>query len=180
MGFSGNRLSCKRSQAPFWVVRGNSGLLSSRCRGIGPHPTLRDEFGGFSQFGTGSSGFISSCDGDLKEPLVLPQGSQTSFQVARGNLGFLLSCCKGIRSQIKLRQETRDSSRVAMGISWFLSRCDGNLRDPLRLAQGSQASFRIVRGTSTQVGSGESGLLLNCERHHRIPLEWLQGYKPSS
>ena len=157
-GYLGNPLELpKGSQASFRVVRGNLGLLSSRCRGLGPHLTLRGETRGFSHMVflvAGSSGFLSSCEGDVKEPLMLPQGSQPSFQVARENLGFLSSCCRGIGPQVELRQETWDSSRVAMGISWFLSRCDGNLRDPLRLAQGSQASFQIVRGTSGFLSSG--------------------------
>ena len=36
-------------------------------------------------------GFLSSCDGDLREPLGLPQETQASFLVLRGNSGFLLS-----------------------------------------------------------------------------------------
>ena len=36
-------------------------------------------------------GLLSSCNGDLRDRLVLPQGSQVPFRVARGPLGFLSS-----------------------------------------------------------------------------------------
>ena len=38
-------------------------------------------------------GFLSSCNGDLRDWLVLPQRSQVSFRVERGPSGFLLSHC---------------------------------------------------------------------------------------
>ena len=64
----------------------------------------------------GNSGFLSSCDRDLREPLILPQGSQASFQVARGTTGFFSSGCWGIWPHLELRQETRGSSPVVTGI----------------------------------------------------------------
>ena len=39
---------------------------------------------------------LPSCDGDLIEPVVLPQGSQVSFQIARWYVGELSSHCRGI------------------------------------------------------------------------------------
>ena len=39
-------------------------------------------------------GFLSSCNGDLRDRLVLPQRSQVSFRVARGVSGFLSSHCR--------------------------------------------------------------------------------------
>ena len=56
----------KGSQASFQVAKGNSGLLSSRCRRILPYLKLRDEYGGFSRVGRGILGFVSSWDGDFK------------------------------------------------------------------------------------------------------------------
>ena len=64
----------------------------------------------------GNSGFLSSCDGDLREPLGLPQGSQASFRVARGTAGFFLSRCCGMQPRLELRQETQGSSSVVIGI----------------------------------------------------------------
>ena len=36
-------------------------------------------------------GLLSSCNGDLRDRLLLPQRSQVPFRVARGPLGFLSS-----------------------------------------------------------------------------------------
>ena len=82
---------------------------------MGPHLTLRDEPPGVSQVVAESFGFLSSCDRDVREPLMLPQGSEASFQVEVGNsesspvvtgiLGFLLSLNRGIRLHL-LRPET--------------------------------------------------------------------------
>ena len=88
----------------------------------------------------GSLGFLSNCDGALREPLMLSQGSQASFQVVRGSLGFLSSHCRVISPHFMmswgawgtsmLHQETRVSYQVVTGTS-------GNLVFP----QGSQAFF---------------------------------------
>ena len=74
----------KGSQASIRVLRGNSGLLSRCCKGKGAHLALWRESRGFSRVRVGSLGFLLSCDGDLREPLVLAQGIQASFRVARG------------------------------------------------------------------------------------------------
>ena len=62
-------------------------LLSSHCRAIGSHLTSRGESCGVSQIAAGSFGFLSSCDGELREP----QGTSI---VASGKSG-LHSCCEG-------------------------------------------------------------------------------------
>ena len=41
-------------------------------------------------------GFLSSCNGDLRDWLVLPQRSQVPFRVERGLSGFLSSRCPRI------------------------------------------------------------------------------------
>ena len=79
------------------------GLLSSHCRAIGSHLTLRGESCGVSQIAAGSFGLLSSCDGDLREPLLLPRGSQASIHVARGTSGFLLNHCREIGPHLELR-----------------------------------------------------------------------------
>ena len=81
----------KECRVPFRVSRGNVGLLSRCCSGKGPHLAFRGESLGFPQGLAGSLGFLSSCDVDLRVPLVLPQGSQVSFRVETGTLGFLTS-----------------------------------------------------------------------------------------
>ena len=47
--------------------------------GKGPHLMLRGDSRGFSRVAKESLVFLSSLDGNIKEPLVLPQGSQVSF-----------------------------------------------------------------------------------------------------
>ena len=94
----------------------------------------------------------------LREPLVLPLGSQASFQVSRGISGFLQMHWSGIGPHFMLRGECHGfshlqleawgSSRVAMGIS-------GNL-------------------------SGKSSLLSCCEVEYSIATESLQGNWTSS
>ena len=71
----------KGSQASFQVLRGNAGLLSSGCRGIGFHVALRGESRGFSRGVAGTSWFLSSCDEELREPLMLDKVSQAYFRV---------------------------------------------------------------------------------------------------
>ena len=70
-------------------------------------------------------GFLSSCNGDLRGWLVLPQSSQISFQVARGPLGFL-----------SMLPANRSVSRVQFENSVFLSSGDRVLRTLWRF-QGS-------------------------------------------
>ena len=68
---------------------------------------------GFSRVAAGSVGFLSSYNGELREPLVLPQGSPVS--IVRGSAGLLSSHGRGIRPQFALKGESRGLSRVAAG-----------------------------------------------------------------
>ena len=134
------------SQASFQVSRGISGYLRRRCSGLVPHFSLRGESRGFSRVAMVSMGFLSSRDANLKEPLLLPQGSQVSFHVARGSTGLLLNHCRGIGPHLTMRG----------GISWCLlscgrklcvfSICDSVSKEPLMLPKGSQASFQVAIG----------------------------------
>ena len=64
---------------------------------------IEGKFCGFSQVAAGSFGFHSSCNGDLREPLLLPQGRQVSFQVVRGSAGLHLSHCRVFKIYLALR-----------------------------------------------------------------------------
>ena len=55
-------------------------------------------------------GFLSIYDGELREPLVWPQGSPVSIRVAKGTATFLLSHGRGIRPQDGLKGEYRGLS----------------------------------------------------------------------
>ena len=99
------------SEVSFCIVK-NAGLLSSQGRGMGDHLSFMGESRGVSRIAVGSFVFLSSCDGDLREPLLLPWGSQVSIHVARGTSGFLLSRCREIGPNFELRRETQGSSRL--------------------------------------------------------------------
>ena len=76
---------------PFRGTRGKVRFLSRRCSGKGPNVALRWESPGFLQVAAGNLGFLSSYDGDLRDPLLFPQDSPVSMWVARGLSGFLSS-----------------------------------------------------------------------------------------
>ena len=183
----------KGSQASFRVSRGNSAITLESLQGNLASSRIE---GGMSCFFSSCGrkpGYLLNCDGDLREPLVLPKGSQAFFRVAREKLGLISNCCRGIRPHLELRWETQDSSQIATGISGFLSSCDGNISEPLVLPQGSQASFGVSRGTSgflssCCMGNGASYLvdagslrfLSNCDRDLGVPLKLQQSGQASS
>ena len=78
-------------------------MLWSHCRGIGPHHVLSGKYSGVSRGAAGRFGFLSICEVDLRESLMLPKGSEASIQVSRDTLGFLSSHCRGIRLHLPLR-----------------------------------------------------------------------------
>ena len=136
----------------------------------------------------GSFGFISGCDGNLREPLMLPQGSQTCFQVARGTSGFFSSCHRGIGPHLELKWEIQVCSPVVTGILGFLlSFIRGNQASSNFKAWNSVFLSSCKRGVSPPVdlrwgtwvfsrgATGESDLLSCCEGILGVPLELVQG-----
>ena len=122
-GYVGELLELhKGCRVPFRVSRGNVGFLMRRCCGKGLHLALRGESCGFPRGLAGSLGFLSSCDMDLRVPLVLPQGSQVSFRVVMGTSGFIANHCRGNRPHLDLCPETLCSSPMVTGISELHSR----------------------------------------------------------
>ena len=120
-GYVGEHLEFHQGcQVPFHISRGNIVFLSRHCSGKGPHHALRGESRGFSQIASGRLGFLSSCDGDLRDLLVLPQERQVPIRVVRGLLGFLSSRCRSIGPHLSLRLEPQGSSPVLTWISGFL------------------------------------------------------------
>ena len=140
-------------QVPFHVSGGNVVFLSRHCFGKGPHLALRGESRGFSRVRAVGLGFLSSCDGDFRDPLVLPQKIQVSFRVARGRLGFLSSWCRGLEPHLELRQETQGSSPALTEISGFHWTFHWGARSRLVLGHGTPLPSRG--------GKGVSGLLLS-------------------
>ena len=142
------------SHASSRVWRGNSGLLSGRCRRKWPHLMLTGTSPGFSRVAAGGLGFLSRYYGELREPLVLPQGSQVSIPVSRGSAGLLWSHGRGMRSQFAWKGK---SQGVSQG------------------AAGSLGSLKLPWGPeeASNLGSGKSGLLWSCEGPLGIPFETL-------
>ena len=132
--------------------RGKVGFLSRCCSGKGPHLALRGECPCFSQVVAGYLKFLSSSNGDLRDPLVFPAKSQASIRVASGFSGFLSSWCRGI-----------GTPWVETGTSGLLSRSDMALGVPMGFQQGSQAS--------SCVETWKSALLSRCKTGVRLPVE---------
>ena len=76
----------------------------------GPHLQMTGETRGFSLAVAQRVGFLSSFDGDLREPLTWPKGSPVSIPVVRGSAAFLSSQDRGIWSQDTLKGESRGLS----------------------------------------------------------------------
>ena len=79
-GYVGELLELHQGcQGLFQGSRGKVGFLSRcHCR-KGPHLMLRGESPGFSRVEAGNLGFLSSYDGELRDPLVWPQESPVSM-----------------------------------------------------------------------------------------------------
>ena len=67
----------------------------------------------------GRVGFLSSYDGELREPLMWPQGSPVSIRVLGGSTALLLSHGRGTGPQDLLIRESRGLSRVVAGNPGF-------------------------------------------------------------
>ena len=148
------------------------GFLSRHGSGKGPHLMLRRESRGCSRVAERSLWFLLSCDGDLRDPLVLPQRSQLSSsceghvripleslpvnravsRVQLGNSVFLSSGDQDLGLPIK---EKTASSRVDRGISWFFSSCCGRLQIPLQVPWGTQGASHVYSGKSSLHGHCE-------------------------
>ena len=108
--------------------------------GKGPQLGWRGESSGVSRV---SAGFLSSYDGDLRDPLVGPQGGPVSPRVTRGLLRFVCSRCRGRGPHLELRPETPGSSPGPTWISGFL--CS--------VHRGVRASSRVEPCKSTLLSS---------------------------
>ena len=91
---------------------------------------------------------LVSANVELREPCMLPQGSQASFQVERGTSRFPLSRCMGIGPHLEFRRVTQGSLPVATGILGFLSSFSWGVRPLLTFRHGILLSSRVVKGLS--------------------------------
>ena len=89
-------------------------------------------------------GFFSIYDGELREPLVWPQGSPVSIRVASASAALLSSHERGIsRSFLSCGRKP-----------WVSSTCDGDLRELLIVPIGSQEYCGLGKGLSDSIGLG--------------------------
>ena len=141
-----------------WVFRtfrgskGKVGFLSRHRCAKGPHIGLRGEFPGVSRVSTGNLGFLSSYDGDLRDPLVGPQEILVSMSVVRN-------------SRIPLQSLTgpRSSSGFQTRTSGFLSSAYMDLQVPLEFPQECQASSRVQTCKSAFLLSWKISVRLHVE-----------------
>ena len=135
-------------------------------------------FPGFSPVVVRGLGFLSRYHRELREPLVLPQGSQVSIQIARGSPGLLWSHGRGITPQLswkgesqgvsgvsagilcslKLRRGLEEVSHIVSGKSGILASFEGPLGILLVLVQGIRISYRVEVGNSGFLSSADSDL----------------------
>ena len=138
----------KGCQIHFCVSRGNLVFLSRHYSGKGPHLASRGKSPGFSRVAAGSLWFLSSCERDLMDLLVLPLRSQVSFDVARGTSGILSNHRRGIGLCLEFCWSTQCSCPAAMGISGFLSRFNKGVRPRLVSGHGTLLPSQVVKGVS--------------------------------
>ena len=106
-GYVGELLELPQGcQGPFWGSRGKVGFLSRLHSGKEPHLSITVESPRFSRVAAGNLDFFSDYDGDLREPLMLPQETQVSMWVARGLSGFLSSRCRVLSPYLQVRKQT--------------------------------------------------------------------------
>ena len=145
----------KGNQASCGVLREDSGLLSRPSKKEGLHLAMTGESRGFFRAAVRCVGFLSSYDGELKEPLVWPQGSPVSFRVARGSAVLLSSHSRGIGSEDALKGESRGHSRVVAENPGFprlvtetsgsFSGCLWEVRNTVDLGGASQTPLGLVQ-----------------------------------
>ena len=107
-------------------------------------------------------GFLMSYEGELREPLVWPQGSPVSIIVARGRMELVSRHCRGIGPQDTLKKESRGLSGVASGNPGFprlvmmtsgsFSLCLLEVRKTVDLGEASQTPLGFVQWKSTSSG----------------------------
>ena len=89
--------------------------------------------------------FLLSIDGELREPLVWPQGSPVSFRVARGST-TLLSCTAQESGFKRIERGISRSFSRCSKKSCVPSTCDADLSELLRVPIGSQKYCGFGRG----------------------------------
>ena len=118
--------------------------------------------------------FLLSNNGELRKPLVWPQGSSVSIRVVRGSTALLSSHGRGIGPQYSFKGEYRGLSGVAAGNPGFpqyvtvtsgrFSGCLWEVRNIVQLEGplGTPLGSVQRKRASSQVEAGKGGLFLTC------------------
>ena len=112
---------------------------------------LRGESPPFYRVVAGNLGFLSSSDEDLRDPVLWPQESPVSMQIARGLSGFLRSHCWGRVSHLDLTSETHISAPMPTWISAFLWSFHREVRPRLVWKHASLVSSRAGKSVRLPV-----------------------------
>ena len=96
MGTSGNLLCCLSEVKSDLSCDGEHGIALESLQVNQASSRRGGNLVVFLKFWREALGSSQVMTGDFRQPLMLPQGSQASFQVARENSGFLSGCCRGI------------------------------------------------------------------------------------
>ena len=134
-------------QGPFQGSGGKAGCPSRHHSGKGPQLVWRGESPGFSRVAVG---FHSSYDGNLRDPLIRPQGRQSPDE-SRGFPRDPSKSLPGMRSSLELRPETQGSSP---GPTWFSGFLWG-------VHRGGRASSSVERCKSALLWSRKSSVRLH-------------------
>ena len=166
---------------------GNTELLSTPGRGIGPHLRVRGKFHGFSRVEVGTWGIFSSYGRDGPSKLVSVQRRQDSRLVTRDTSGISASLGRTTGMLLEVRCETKfpfPFSTVILAFlsifkrsqasspfealnSTFLSRCQRDVRPPFQMVQGPRTLCRVPKG--------DSDIPSSCEIKDEPAIKPLQG-----
>ena len=123
------------------------GIALELCRGTGPQDALKSILEVFLQWGRGP--WVSStCDGDLRELLRVPMGSQEYCCVGRGLSGLHWVWCNGRGPHLKLRWKHQVSSPVLTWVSGCVCHFKQGVRSQRVWRHGTLLSSRVVTGVS--------------------------------
>ena len=86
-----------------------------------------------------------TCDGDLRELLMVPMGSQGYCGVGRGLSGLQWGRCNGRGPHLELRREPQGSSPVLTWVSRCICHFKQGVRGRLERRHGTLLSSRVVK-----------------------------------
>ena len=124
------------------------------CRGKGPHLTLMEEPCGFSQVVAG----FSSYPRELKEHLVLPQGSPDSIRVLTVRWGLLSSHYRANRPHLGLCPEAKVPLQGRPGSRGGIPDAPGETGIHLEWKQRTPLCSRVATGISWSLLGGLKGV----------------------